>query len=36
MKLVVGRQRDSFEKRPKSAVGCQWVRSSVDIEAVNW
>ena len=36
MKLVIGRERDRFERRPESAVGGQWVRCSVEIKASNW
>ena len=36
MKLVVGRERDSFERRPESAVGSQWIGCSFDTKALNW
>ena len=36
MKFVVGRERDSFERRPESAVGSQWIRCSVDIKTLDW
>lgn len=36
MKLVVGCERDGFERRPKSAVGGEWIRCSVDIKALYW
>lgn len=36
MKLVIRRERDCFERRPKSAVGGQWIRCRMDIKTVNW
>ena len=35
MKLVVGRERNSFERGPERAVGSQWVHCIVDIDTLN-